>query len=346
MNSFEKFADSIRKRSVNLLRFDAHLRQEMLKLLADLEVVLVGKLVTTDLTAFERRRLSALLDWTADTISTAFERIDARIQPELRGLAAAEGVTVAKMLKDAISDVVAVSAPSSTMLKKLADDVLVRGAPATEWWGRQAETTRARFADMLRVGVARGDTNQQLVQALRGTKAMGYKDGIMELTRRDADAIVRTSVQAVANGARAALFEENDDVLNGYVYHSVLDGRTTVQCAVLDGLKWRFDGTPVGHTKRMQRPPIHWRCRSTLLPWIKSWKELGLKIDELSDSTRSSMDGQVKVQNFESWLSTKPVDFQNELLGKGKAALWRAGKIGFSDLIDQTGRPLTLEQLT
>lgn len=346
MNSFEQFAESIRKRGINLLRFDAHLRQQVLKLLVDLESALVGRLVTSDLSPFQTKRLSALLDWAAESIATHFDRIDARVQPELRGLSAAEGVAVAKYLKEAISDVVAVNAPSATLLKKLADETLVRGAPATEWWSRQAETTRERFTDMLRTGMARGDTNQQFVQALRGTKAMGFKDGIMELTRRDADAIVRTSVQAVANNARAALFEDNDDVLNGYVYHAVLDGRTTVQCAVLDGKKWDFKGRPVGHDKRFVRPPIHWRCRSTLLPWIKSWKELGLKIDELSESTRSSMDGQVKVENFESWLDTKPKEFQDELLGKGKAALWRAGKIGFSDLIDQTGRPLTLEELT
>ena len=35
----------------------------------------------------------------------------------------------------------------------------------------------------------------------------------------------------------------------------------------------------------------------------------------------------------------------DHMLGKGKAQLWREGKITLTDLVDQYGRPLTLKEL-
>jgi hypothetical protein len=58
------------------------------------------------------------------------------------------------------------------------------------------------------------------------------------------------------------------------------------------------------------------------------------------------MDGQVaQTLTYEDWLKTKSERFQKEVLGPGKWALWQKGQIGLKDLIDQRGRPLTLEKL-
>jgi hypothetical protein len=67
---------------------------------------------------------------------------------------------------------------------------------------------------------------------------------------------------------------------------------------------------------------------------------------EIPQTTRASMDGQVPAkQTFEAWLKKQPVARQDTVLGQGKADLWRSGKIGFRDLLDQSGRPLTTEEL-
>jgi hypothetical protein len=87
-------------------------------------------------------------------------------------------------------------------------------------------------------------------------------------------------------------------------------------------------------------------CRSTSIPVLKSWKELGIPLDEIPKTTRASMDGQVPAATtFETWLKKQTEERQNRVLGVGKADLWRAGKIGFRDLLDQSGRPLTTEAL-
>jgi len=63
-------------------------------------------------------------------------------------------------------------------------------------------------------------------------------------------------------------------------------------------------------------------------------------------STRASMDGQVAADlSFGDWLKGKPVEFADEMLGKGRAQLWRDEKITLQDLLNAQGVPLTLKQL-
>ncbi|MDD2164826.1 phage head morphogenesis protein, partial [Glaesserella parasuis] len=78
----------------------------------------------------------------------------------------------------------------------------------------------------------------------------------------------------------------------------------------------------------------------------KSWKELGIDAEEMPSSTRASQDGPVSEQiNYENWLKSKSPEQQDQVLGKGKSDLWRRGVITFADMLDQSGRPLTLKDL-
>ncbi|MDO9819619.1 phage head morphogenesis protein, partial [Glaesserella parasuis] len=78
----------------------------------------------------------------------------------------------------------------------------------------------------------------------------------------------------------------------------------------------------------------------------KSWKELGIDAEEMPSSTRASQDSPVSEQiNYENWLKSKSPGQQDQVLGKGKADLWRRGVITFADMLDQSGRPLTLKDL-
>ncbi|MDE3957705.1 phage head morphogenesis protein, partial [Glaesserella parasuis] len=62
--------------------------------------------------------------------------------------------------------------------------------------------------------------------------------------------------------------------------------------------------------------------------------------------TRASQDSPVSEQiNYENWLKSKSPEQQDQVLGKGKADLWRRGVITFADMLDQSGRPLTLKDL-
>ena len=93
-------------------------------------------------------------------------------------------------------------------------------------------------------------------------------------------------------------------------------------------------------------PPLHFRCRSILLPITKTFRELGLDIDEIPSGTRSSIDGRVSSDTtFEQWFEGKPATFQESYLGIQRYKLFKDGVINFSDLVNQNGKTLTVKQL-
>lgn len=82
-----------------------------------------------------------------------------------------------------------------------------------------------------------------------------------------------------------------------------------------------------------------------ITPVLKSLRELGIKGNELKPSTRASMDGQVAQDlSYDGWLRTKPQAFQDDVLGKKKAELFRAG-LTLDRFVSRAGDELTLDEL-
>lgn len=346
----DKIADNIRVRAITLARIDAGLRRKILALLKRVETELVGKLAMSDIsgemTAENRRRLQLLLREVRATIATNFETASTTMAQQLTLLAKTESTWITNDVNRQAGVALIEAGLSAAQLESIVGDLIIRGAPSAEWWTGQSVTLQNKFAQAIRLGLAQGETNADLVKRIRGTRDAGYTDGVMFITRRDANSLVRTSVQTVANAARLETYKANADVVGELQFVATLDDRTTQQCAALDGKRWKLDGTPVGHDIAFQQPPLHWNCRSTLIPVTVTWKEMGFDAPELTGAQRASMDGQVPEDTtYETWLRKKPVEFQDRVLGAGKAELWRDGKISFRDLVDQSGRPLTLEEI-
>lgn len=353
----EVLADKARTHAVDLLRFDAATRRGVLRQLERLEKDLLDRLRAADiggaegeavLTPFQRQRTEMLRNEVTETIRTAYRGIDQSTTTELAELATIEGERTLRGINGALGTDAVTQLPSPAMLRAVAGDALVQGAPSAEWWSRQAGDLVERFSDEVRQGVIAGETNSEIVRRIRGTRAAGYKDGVMKVTRRNAQALVRTSVQSVANAAMMMTARENDDVVKGYEAVVTFDSRTSEICIARSGLTWTLDGKPIGHDIAFDGgPPWHFNCRTILVPLLKSWQEMGVNIrDEIPPSTRASLDGQVpEDMSFNQFLEGKSKTFQNDLLGPGRAELWRDGKISLTDLLDQSGRPLTLDQL-
>lgn len=344
-------ADRVRRHAVDLLRFDASLRRRVLRLLRDAESNLVRRLIDGEvegtLSAVAQARLEAVLAQVRSTTATAYRRIDQEVSEQLADLAQVETVFAQKSLNMAVGIALETAAFTPQQLRSIAGNALIEGAPSQEWWSRQAGDLVERFADQVRQGMVNGETNVEIVRRVRGRRANNYQDGIMAVTRKNAESLVRSSVQAVANDAQIATYQANSDVVESLVTLVTLDGRTSQTCIGRSGLEYTLDGKPIGHRVPFNGgPPYHFNCRTVMSPRMKSWRSLGFDIDELPPSTRASMDGQVPADiSFDEWLKGKSDTFQNDLLGAGKAGLWREDKITLRDLIDQTGRPLSLEQL-
>ena len=76
---------------------------------------------------------------------------------------------------------------------------------------------------------------------------------------------------------------------------------------------------------------------------LKSWQALGIKNPD--GRTRASMDGQVaQTETYQTWLKKKPEAFQDEVLGKEKAQLFRDGT-PLDRFVDSSGHTYTLDEL-
>lgn len=204
---------------------------------------------------------------------------------------------------------------------------------------KQGKAVTKALEKAIKMGAIEGETIEQIVRRIRGTKAMKYADGILTQPRRHVAALVRTSAGHVANRARAATLQENSDVMKGWQFVATLDGSTTEVCMGHDG-----DVYSIGSIK--WQPPLHWGCRSTLVPVLKSWQELGIDAREIPETDRSSMDGYVPAkEKYPEWLKRQPIEFQNEALGIGRAQVFRRGLVDIKQFVNREGHPLTLREL-
>lgn len=371
--------DSYISYAANLQRVDATTRLKVMKLLKQVEDNLIKTISQVDPTGvahttYQTMRYNQLLKQVQEMLSQDFKAIKKTVVNDLSDLSRAEVQFTMKATNNYVGVDLLSTSLTPTMIKNIVNDTLIVGAPSADWWSRQADSLQRAFADQIRQGMMLGETVDELSQRIRGTSTgvrEGYKladgsqrfrteysGGIMDATRRQADALVRSSVQAVSQRTRYETYQQNSDVVEGVQALAVLDARTSDFCMAISGQSWTLDGEPLDNSDPFPGyPPYHWNCRTTLIPLLKSWEDLassdkkdiaaqadsaGLSIE----TVQSSMDGPVSGDlNYEDWLSTKPLEFQEELLGPTKYRLWSDGKITFRDLIDQSGNPLTVKEL-
>jgi len=81
--------------------------------------------------------------------------------------------------------------------------------------------------------------------------------------------IARSEIIRSSNLGAVAIYQANDDVLNGWEYKATLDDRTCPRCAPLDGRQFSWSNKPIdgrGGTDETLPPPIHANCRCAALP--------------------------------------------------------------------------------
>jgi SPP1 gp7 family putative phage head morphogenesis protein len=350
-----RILDDITAHAVDLTRVEAGLQARVLRMLKKLERDLVAQLASVDPTepvrnAYKLKRLKKLLKQTKETIRTAYGRISHQMTAEAKALAEVESEFLLSTLQKHIAVEVSTVALAPEVLKAIATDMLIDGAPTREWWSRQAGDLQFRFQNAMRQGMAEGEGISKLAQRVRGTKAGGYTDGLMVTSRRHAEMLVRGTVMTVTNRAKEATWAANSHLVKAVVWVATLDRRTTLQCQVRDGLQYTVqEHDPIGHSVPWSHGPgsLHYGCRSSSAPVVVSWDELPDEAKaDYPEGSRASMDGQVpETMTYERWLKTKPAAFQDEMLGKTRAKLWRQGKVSYRNLLDQNGRPLTVAEL-
>lgn len=322
-----------RLKSSQVKNFDAALRKlekAILQVVNSLEVDTLNELTKAKLKEVLVQLRNAQTQVMLDAVD--------KLMPELEKIAGYEAEFEAKSFGEvgvevAITYVPAKKAFAAAMGQPLSATGQMLDSFVKDWSASEVEAVN----NLITKGYADGWTNQQLVQAIRGTKKAGYADGIIAKIGRDADAVVRTAVQHVASSARMATWSANSDIVKGYRWVSTLDSKTTATCRSLDGKVFELGKGP--------RPPIHIRCRSTTVA------ELDSRFDFLDEgATRSSATGYVDGDlSYYDWLKTQPTAFQDSAIGPTRGKLLRSGGLTAEEFarlnLGRNFEPLTLEAM-
>ena len=120
-----------------------------------------------------------------------------------------------------------------------------------------------RFGQVVRNGLLTGETTPDIAKRLIGQLQFGETAKTArqlaaaggELTAvadNQIMALVRTSINQVANAASQQVYEANQDITKKYRYIATLDTRTSARCRALDGREFEYGKGPM--------PPQHFNC--------------------------------------------------------------------------------------
>jgi SPP1 gp7 family putative phage head morphogenesis protein len=341
----DRIHNALIRESINLARYEAGLRARVLRLLETLGRDLVKELAAAGLdtprTDWQRARLRELLKTAEQRASEVYGEVDALTRKELGGLVEVSADRVVMGVNKAIgADLLQNLNWTEEQLAALADENLIFGASSGTWWKRQAVDYAQGFADQMRMGQLRGEALGDLVKRVRG---------LQDISRRNAEALVRSSVISTANEAHLAAYRANADVVDGIEWVSTIDHRACLKCSALDSMAWDLDGKPIqGNTLPFPGPVAHWSCRCTQVAKTKTWEELtGVKgLDDIPPGQRASMGGPVSGDTtYQGWFDGLDADEQRDILGPGRYEAVKKRGLLLTDLVDQRGNELTLAEL-
>lgn len=336
----EQILEEIVGHQIRLEGVSASILRKIMRLLDDAQDDILARILRRDVEGLSTKQLEALLKNIEAINANAAKELGKLLVEDLGSLAVYEAGYQAGLLQRFIPVAIQFvsNTPSRNQLIAAVQSRPFEGRLLREWIDQFDVNSANRIKAAVRLGVVEGQTTDQIVRRIRGTRAANYEDGVWHKTRRGAEALVRTATNHTANYARELTWAENDDMVKGVKWVSVLDKRTTLICASRDNKVYPLGKGP--------RPPAHINCRSTTTPVLKSWRELGFNIDDLPPGTRASMDGQVPADlSYGEWLKRRSREDVEEVLGKRKAKLFLDGGKPIEEFVRRDGHEYTLKEL-
>lgn len=350
MNLSDKLADLAIERQLDLNRYVGSLQNDILRLMRDLALDIEDQF-RGDLTDYNKVRLSALIRDIRTLVGDTYAVLISQLETEFPELVNNEAQWAQQSFNAAAGVNLMASLPTEAALASVARNITLENVPMRDWLKRGQGDTEFRLTQAIRTGIALGETNGQIMRRIRGgTEKLTQQSAqgtVIGITRSNLNTLVRTSVQELSSNAMLATYSANAQVIKALVSLAVLDGRTTLVCGARDQAEYDpVTLKPLNGAPPYIAIPRHFGCRSRWSIRPKSFRELGLNADDYAPSVRSSLDGEAPAkQTFEEFLAKKPKAWQDEYLGPGRAQLWRDKKLTLTDLLDQSGNPLTLTEL-
>ena len=315
----------------------------------------------------------------------AYSAAETAYMETMAKLANDEAEFIAGSLKQSVPFDISTAAVTGTAISNITAFGAFQGKTIAQWFNGVSSSDFSRFEGVVRAGVNRGLTIDNMITYAIGTysKRTGKYSGDIQVSRNAAETAVRTITNGVTNDAREEFYKANADIISYEIYQAVLDGRTSLICAGLDGEKFKVGEGPI--------PPAHDNCRSIRIPVIDGIGLLGerpsvggvnfrkdaretyinnraKKGDDYKTATgkwnnlsNSSKNGYINKArrayagnvigteapgtSYGTWLKKQSVDLQNDVLGATNAQKFRAGEMTLDKFTDKFGKPLTLDEL-
>lgn len=333
------------RHTIDLLRHANNIEKE-LKFLKDLESTIqsniplrLDRIKTRGLSSLGLEKTKSTLRWITERIKVLSTTFQSQLTPQLIDLAENEVDWQTGTFSRVLNKFDNLLNISLTGPIGFSPRVLVETTPFNGRILKDLVTTwKNAVTERLIAEVRRG-----LVQGLTTRDISNNLDTTLGDSKRYTRVIVHTTVSGTTSAARDKVFAENDEVIKGIQWVSTLDSKTSNVCRGLDGQVFPLKGGP--------RPPAHMNCRSTTVPVLKSFREMGIDLDELPELTRPTVrDGLAgNISNnktYEDWLRSQDTNFQKEILGNKRYELWKKGDLSLADFVSTTEmRSLTLDEL-
>ena len=289
-----------------------------------------------DNTVYTQARLSAQLTDMQNYMTRLSDDYQAKLYSEIIDFANYEAEFNTELLRQNVGNYANFTLPSSQLLEAAMFTDVMQLEPNKGYTIANAlrnfdTKKQTQIIQQIRDGIIKGSTTSNITKAI---VAIGMTQ------RRQAATLARTIINRVSTVARTTTMRENSDVISHYKWVATLDSFTSLICMGLDGKIFK-------DLKKNPKPPAHFNCRSTISYIVKPEFNLGRDVK----GTRPSVGADNKAKlvsddtNYAKWLRTQPKAFQDEVLGKGKASIFRSGKVKLDKFVDANGRPLSLAQL-
>lgn len=324
--------DSSVRHAIFVQRFAGSQQKVAIRYLERTRRAVARKLAAENLTAMSKRNLTKLLNELDAELLDIYNRMQIKLQNNLKKFGTYEAEFSTRMFNKASGAEFAKPADTLVAAAVLDRKIILTDEKLSveQAFSKFSDKKRKQLISTITDGVIVGETTEQIVSKTT------------ELTRtiqkHQSRSLITTLTNHVSSVSRDLVIEQNDDVIDAVEWVSTLDGRTTFTCQSLDGKIFPKNKGP--------RPPMHFGCRSTVIPKVK--KEYSVIKDIPSERPSVGPGGAKGVSGnttYQSWLSKQPKSFQEEVLGIDKAKLFRQGGLKLDAFVDENYEPLTLEQL-
>lgn len=282
---------------------------------------IVTELSDTSLTAARRRQLIYQSERIRKALQTAAEKLDdlarqtgARIRLDLPGVLYRGDDILAQVVRSQLPP--ALDPSLSRMSADALDAIVGRSVGQIESRLRplSADAVAVMRAELIR-GVAAGTNPNEVASHMLRRVQDGFDGGLAR-----ARTIARTEMLDAHRTAALLARQRDADVLQGWMWTCSLSSRTCPACLSMHGTLFAVDDPgPDGHPN----------CRCTATPITRSWRDLGIDLEEMPAS----------FPDARAWFDGQPEQTQIDIMGRRRLADLRAGRLDWEDLPVKRSNP-------